>query len=105
MNTSLTAKKILSSTVVVMALAVTSACGGGGDDRPSKDEIVKGLTTGSAGAITKKQAECAAEIVLDSDLSSDALQALADADTKYKASKDDAAQQAKLAEKLTGCLK
>lgn len=104
MNTSLTAKKILSSTVVVMALAVTSACGGG-DDRPSADEISKGLTKGSKGAITEKQADCAAKIIADSDLSDKSVQALADGDAKYKPTKDDTAKQAKLAKKLTGCLK
>ena len=87
-----------------MALAVTSACGGG-DDRPSADEISKGLTKASKGAITEKQADCAAKIISKSDLSDKSVQALADGDSKYKPTKDDTAKQAKLAEKLTGCLK
>lgn len=104
MNTNLTLKKTLSAACIVATLALTSACGGG-DDRPSKDDIVKGITKGSDGAMSDKQADCAAEVIVDSDLSDEAVQALADGDTKYKASKDDQKQQDKLIEKLTTCLK
>lgn len=109
MNTPLTARtpharKTLGAAFVVAAIVLTSACGGG-DDRPSKDDIVNGITKGAAGAISKKQADCAAKIVLDSDLSAEALQALADGDSKFKPSKADQAEETDLTEKLAGCLK
>lgn len=105
MNTNLTVKKTLGAACIVAAFALTSACGGGGDDRPSKDEIVKGITKGSDGAISDKQAECAAKVIVDSDLSDEAVQALADGDADYKASDKDQKQQVKLVEKLSSCLK
>jgi hypothetical protein len=92
-------KKSLTAAFLVAALSL-SACGGG-DDRPSKDELVKVLTDND---MSKKQAECAADAVLDSDLSDEALKALADQDDKFKPSKADTKAQAKVVEAMTKCL-
>lgn len=82
-------KKTLSAAFIVAALALTSACGGGGGDRPSKGELADQIVKSSSGAITKKQADCAADAILKSDLSDEAVQAFADNKTDYKPSDED----------------
>ena len=81
-------KKTLSAAFIVAALALTSACGGG-SDRPSKGELSDQIVKSSSGAITKKQADCAADAILDSKLSDEAIQAFADNKTDYKPSDAD----------------
>ena len=73
--------KKLGATVAVALLLATSACGGG---RPSEDELStsmqKGVKTNDQTVkLTKEQADCAAKIFVKSDLSDEALQAIADA--------------------------
>ncbi len=92
-------KKTLTAVAVVAALSL-SACGGGGD-RPSKDEISKALQDND---MSKKQADCAADAILDSDLSDKALKALAEQDENFKPSKADKKAQEKATADLTKCL-
>ncbi len=73
--------KKLGATVAVALLLATSACGAG---RPSAEELStsmqKGVkTNGRTVKLTKDQADCAAKIFVKSDLSDEALQAIADA--------------------------
>lgn len=93
-------KKSLSAVLIVAALSL-SGCGGD-SDRPSKDELVKGFT---ANDLNKKEAECAADALLDSDLSDKALKAVVDEDEKFKPGKADAKAQAKALEAMTKCIK
>ncbi len=61
-------KKTLTAVAVVAALSL-SACGGGGD-RPSKDELSKALSkkdNGLGTTLTKKQADCVAGAIVDSE--------------------------------------
>jgi hypothetical protein len=98
--------KKLGATVAVALLLATSACGGG---RPSADELstsmqTKGVTTnGRTVKLTKDQADCAAKIFVNSDLSDEALQAIADSDETYKASKQDDAALKKITDDLGAC--
>ncbi|NRQ50178.1 hypothetical protein [Aeromicrobium stalagmiti] len=96
-------KKTLSTAVVVAALALTSACGGG-SDRPSKGELADQLEKSSNGAITKKQADCAAAAILDSKLSDEALNALAEGDADYKPSDEDKKVQADMTTAIGKCV-
>lgn len=92
-------KKSLTAVLVVAALSL-SACGGG-SDRPSKDELTKVLVENE---LSKKQAECAADAILDSDLSDEALKAMAEQDEDYKPSKADTKAQAKATEAMMKCV-
>jgi hypothetical protein len=92
-------KKSLTAAFIVAALSL-SGCGGG-DDRPSKDELVKALVKQD---LTKKEAECAADAVLDSDLSDEALKAMAEQDEDFKPTKDDKKAQTKIIEDMTKCV-
>src|SRR4051794_16486749 len=76
-------------------LAVLTACSGGGG-RPSTDDIPKALkdkgnpnSAGFASGAADDAIDCIAKVLHDSDLSDEALQALVDGKSDYKASKDD----------------
>lgn len=93
-------KKSFTAALIVAALSL-SACGGG-DDRPSKDELVKALVKSD---LTKKEAECTADAILDSDISDDGLKAMAEQDEKYKPSKADTkALSAVMSKTMEKCL-
>jgi len=98
-------KKTLSAAFIVAALSVTSACGGDdGGDRPSKSELTDQIVKSSDGALTKKQADCAAEAILDSDLSDEAIKAVAEGDNDFEPSKDDEKAQGDATTAITKCL-
>ena len=97
-------KKTLSAAFVVAALTLTSACGGGGGDRPSQDKLAAQLKKSTNGAITSKQADCAAKAILDSDLSDDAVKAVAENDTKYEPNDQDKKAQADISKEIGKCI-
>jgi hypothetical protein len=97
-------KKTLSAAFVVAALTLTSACGGGGGDRPSQDKVAAQLKKSTNGAITGKQADCAAKAIVDSDLSDDAVKAVAENDTKYKPNEQDKKAQGDISKEIGKCI-
>lgn len=97
-------KKTLSAALVVAALTLTSACGGGGGDRPSTDDVAAQIKKSANGAITDKQADCAAKAIVDSDLSDEAVKAVAAGDTKYKPSAQDTKAQGDIATSIGKCV-
>ena len=98
--------KKLAAAVTVALLLATSACG---EERPTADELStsmqkKGVTTdGRTVKLTKDQADCAAKIFVKSGLSDEALQAIADSDETYKATKKDNAALEKIRDDLGAC--
>jgi hypothetical protein len=98
-------KKTLSAAFVVAALTLTSACGGGGGgDRPSQDKLAAQLKKSTNGAITGKQADCAAKAIIDSDLSDEAVKAVAENDTKYKPTDQDTKAQGEVSKEIGKCI-
>ncbi len=97
-------KKTLSAAFVVAALTLTSACGGGGGDRPSADDVASQLKKSANGAITDKQADCAAKAIVDSKLSDKAVKAVAENDTDYKPSDEDTKAQGDAATEIGKCI-
>lgn len=98
--------KKLGATLAVALLLATSACGGG---RPSEDELSKAMQKGvktddQTVKLTEKQADCAAKIFVKSDISDDALRAIAERDEKYKESKKDRAALTKVSPDLAKCV-
>ncbi len=98
--------KKLGATVAVALLLATSACGG---SRPSADELSKAMQKGvktdkQTVKLTKKQADCAAKIFVKSDISDDALKAIAERDDKYKESKKDRDALTKVSPDLAKCV-
>lgn len=98
--------KKLGASVAVALLLATAACGAG---RPSEKELStamqKGVKTSDQTVkLTKEQADCAARIFVKSDLSDEALQAIADRDQTYKESKKDAAALKKIRDDLGACV-
>lgn len=64
---------------VVAALVVLAGCGGGSDqpgaDRPSADELADAIRGGSSGlGVAADDADCVAQVVVDSHMSDQALQ-------------------------------
>ena len=97
--------KKLGATLAVALLLATSACGEG---RPSADELSTAMQKGVKAQdrtvkLSKVQADCAAKIFVKSDLSDDALQAIADRDETFKASKKDDAALKKISDDLGAC--
>ena len=75
-------------------LLVTAGCS---DGRPEVNEIADGLTTGtSLFPVAEQQAECAAEVLRDSELDDEVLTAIAESDTEHEISPDDASTLATL---------
>lgn len=84
-------KKSLTAVFIVAALSL-SACGGGGDDRPTKAEVKKSLTSKDSvfgTTIPAEAADCVAGVLVDSDLSDKTLNAMVEGDKDYKGSDDD----------------
>ncbi len=89
-----TMKRALTSVAgAALVVSFATACGGGGGSRPSVDEISSGIKKNMGdsfgGKMSDKLADCLAKEFHDSDLSNGALNAIADGDKDYKASKKD----------------
>lgn len=100
-------KRVLSAAAAAaFVLTFATGCGGDGGGRPSVDEIADGIQGGVLGTdVSDDVATCVAKAFRDSDLSDEALQAIADNDTDYKGSKDDAeAAQSVSSESITKCM-
>lgn len=95
------APKLIASAFLVVTLA--TACGGGG--RPSQDEIADGITdnSGEYGEVTEDVADCMAKAIHDSDLSDDAVRAVADGDEDYDPSDEDQKASEGLAGDILDC--
>lgn len=102
-------KRVLSA-VAAATFVLTFATGCGGDSgRPSVDEVADGIQDGMGdsfgGDVTDEMATCIAKAFHKSDLSDDALQAVADGDKDYDASEDDAkAIESVSTESVTKCV-
>jgi len=100
-------KRVLSAVAsAALVLTFATGCGGDGGGRPSVDEIAEGLQGGTLGEdVTDEVATCVAKAFHESDLSDEALRALADGDEDYKGSKKDAeAAQSVSTESITKCM-
>jgi hypothetical protein len=104
-------KRRVGAGLVTCLLLAATACGGSGgsgdkasssapdkasssasSSRPSVDDLSKSLrkgAAGSSGSYTKAQADCLAGVLVKSDVSDKALQAIAKLDTKFKETKKD----------------
>lgn len=96
-------------TAVAAAVVVLTAAGCGGGGRPSADEISKAYqkgtdVSGQEFKLPKAQADCVAKALVDSDVSDEGLQAIADLDTKYKASKKDTAAIKAVSDDVAKCV-
>ncbi|CAN5263142.1 hypothetical protein BH09ACT10_BH09ACT10_31080 [soil metagenome] len=81
----------LGPTLAIVAFAL-SACDGGDSDRPSVEAVARALSSKSTGVqvtLTTNQANCLAKVLVDSDVSNDALEAVIAFDNSFKASKVD----------------
>lgn len=67
-----TLRRVGAAAVPAVLLLALSACGGGGG-RPSVSDIENWMKDASNGQISGSQAECAAKVIHDSDISDDAL--------------------------------
>lgn len=80
--------KKLRITLIALGLASTAACGG--SSRPSADDLSKALSSKNnviGTALTKTQANCASKILVDSEVSTKTLKALAENNKDYEGSK------------------
>lgn len=91
------APKLIASAFLVVTLA--TACGGGG--RPSQDEIADGIS--GSDDVPADVADCMAEAIHDSDLSDEAVQAIADGDDDYEPSGDDEEASMDVAQDILDC--
>lgn len=99
-------KKSLTAALIVAALSL-SACGGGGDDRPSKAELKKSLTSKDSvfgTAVPEKAADCVAGVLVDSDLSDKTLNAMVKGDKDYKGGKGEEKALLDLTTKFGKCI-
>lgn len=105
-------KKILTQSAALLsvcALAVgLTACSGGG--RPTESQVAEALTQEDSvfGSVFADNApegfvDCFAEVLVKSDLSDGALQAIVDGDTGYQGSDADEAALEGLTDELTKC--
>jgi hypothetical protein len=97
--------------LVLGVLLVTSACSSG--SRASEGEVshalqkggTKGGILGDSGAdVTKKAADCIAKVLVASDISNRALQAIVDGSKTYKPTQADTLAATKVAPKIVKCL-
>ncbi|AWB92862.1 hypothetical protein [Aeromicrobium chenweiae] len=99
-------KKSLSTAMLVAALALTSACGGG-DDRPSKAEVKKSITSKDSvfgTSIPESAADCVSGVLVDSKLSDKTLNAIVEGDKDYKGPKKDQKALMDLTSKFSKCV-
>lgn len=100
-------KKTMSAMFIVATLALTSACGGG-DDRPSKAEVKKSITSKDSvfgTSIPEKSADCVAGALVDSKVSDKTLNAIVEGDEDYKGTDKDKKALNDLTTKLGECVK
>lgn len=92
--------------LIALALAFTTACGG--NDRPTQGEVSKSLTNKSSvlpTALPKKQADCVAKVLEESELSDKTLEALVAQDKGYKGTTEENKILSGLSPKITrNCL-
>lgn len=93
--------KHLATVSIVIALALASACGG--SDRPSQAEISTAIQKTDS-SFSKKGADCAAKVIVDSDISDRGLKAIAGDEKNYKPSAADKAVEAKISPAIAKCL-
>jgi hypothetical protein len=93
-------KKTLTAATIVITLALAGGCGG--SDRPSQGDVSKAIQKTDS-SYTKKQADCAAKILVDSDISDKGLKAIADDDKKFKPGAADKKVQAKVTPAIAKC--
>ncbi|MEI5675571.1 MULTISPECIES: hypothetical protein [Nocardioides] len=100
------APKLIASAFLVVTLA--TACGGGG--RPSVDEVSEGMQDNASEIFGDSVPtdgidwDCMAKLYVDSDLSDDALQAIADGDSDFKGDEDDTKAAAEASKGATDCV-
>jgi hypothetical protein len=94
-------KKALTATTIVITLALASACGG--SDRPSQADVSKAIQKTDS-SFSKKGAECAAKVLVNSDISDEGLSAIANDDKKYKPSAADKKVQTQVSPAIAKCL-
>lgn len=94
-------KKALTAATIVITLALASACGG--SDRPSQADVSKAIQKTDS-SFTKKGADCAAKVLVDSDISDKGLKAIADDDKNFKPSAADKKVQTKVSPAIEKCL-
>jgi len=97
------ATKLIAAAIVGGSVLLTAGCG-----RPSTDDIQKAIAKASnvAGiptSLTSEQYKCIATAIHDSKLSDDALKALVDGKSTFKASDGDDAAMEALGEKISAC--
>lgn len=60
--------------VAALVLLLSACSGGGSSDRPTSDELADAIRSGNSGlGVSEDKAECVAKVLVDSDLSDDAL--------------------------------
>ena len=99
-------KKSLTAAFIVVALSLT-ACGGGGDDRPSKAEVKKSLTSKDSvfgATIPESAADCVAGVLVDSKLSDKTLNAIVKGDKGYDGTKEDQKALSSLTSEFGKCV-
>lgn len=95
-------RRPVAAVVVGAVLLLAAGCS---DGRPEVAELSEGLKTGdSLFPVAEQRAECAAEVLRDSDLDDDLLTAIAESDTSYEFSPQEASALATLqVEVLEAC--
>lgn len=93
-------KKTLTAATIVITLTLASGCGG--SDRPSQADVSKAIQKADS-SYTKKQADCAAKILVNSDISDKGLKAIADNDKNFKPGAADTKVQADVSPVIAKC--
>ena len=94
-------KTTLSVATIAITLFLTGACGG--SDRPSQADVSKAIQKTDS-SFSKKGADCAAKVLVDSDISDEGLTAIANDNKKYKPSAADQKVQTKVSPAIAKCL-
>lgn len=104
-----TLRRVGAAAVPAVLLLALSACGGGG--RPSVSDIENWMKDASNGQVSGSQAECAAKVIHDSDISDGALKKIVDtkkesdfADLDKSISKDDEKAAEDIDAKIEKCM-
>lgn len=102
-------RKLGAAAAVAVLLAV-SGCGGSDVERPSQEDVVKGLSPGgkdllgiNSQPVNEEGIDCAAKALVDSDLSNEALKAVIEGDEDFEGSNDDAKALTAVTGKVTEC--
>jgi hypothetical protein len=97
-------------TLTLGLLLVTSACSG--TSRPSQSDVSQALQKGAdnsvlgsrASTVSKKAADCIAKVLVGSNISDRALQAIVDGTKNYRPTKQDEAAAVGISSKIVKCL-